>query len=106
MDIKPTVVRTGNDIGANVSTTQSAGKRTGNAPPAQGAGETNQSGSPDLTLTNTARNMLEMQSSVSKVADVDLAKVEEIRRSIEEGTYEINSAKLADNLIQSSLELP
>jgi len=102
MDIKPTVARTGNEI----SNTQVTDKRIENTSPTSKAGNNASGNAADLTLTDAAKNLLNLQAAVSQVDDVDLAKVEAIRQSIEDGTYEIDSAKLADNLIQSSLELP
>lgn len=101
MEIKPTIARMGNDV-----STEAADKKTANSNQTTKAPEVSSGNAADLTLTDTAKNLLNLQNAVGKVEEVDLEKVQAIRQSIENGTYEIDSTKLTDNLIQSSLELP
>lgn len=101
MDIKPVATRLHSDLGVN---------QTAEQPPAKpGTTQTNPdntNSTSDLSLTDAAKNLLDIQSSAEQIDDVDLNKVEAIRQAIEDGSYEIDSAQLADNLIKSSLELP
>lgn len=104
MDIKPVATNLITDLGNNrpVQTgptedqakSQAAGTNTASTPPA------------DLSLTEAARNLLDIQAAMEKIDDVDTAKVDAIRQAIEEGSYEIDTANLADNLIKSGLDLP
>lgn len=105
MEIKPTVNRMNPDPGAKIATEQTTNKMNNGAAASAGNTASNNSAA-DLTLTDTARNLLGLQNTLGNIDDIDLAKVDAIRQSIEDGTYEVDSAKLADNLIQSSLELP
>lgn len=100
MEIKPSIQVINNDVGTR---TNSDRTQTGKAPP---------SGSPpigntdDLTLTDTARNLIGLQDQLSATTEVDMEKVEAIRAAIADGSYEVDQEQLANNLIQSSLELP
>lgn len=99
MDIKPVATRLNNDLG----TTQVNDNK---ASPTAKVETAHIAEKPDLSLTDTAKNLLDLQSNLEKLGDVDFAKVEAIRQAIEDGSYEVDSAQLADNLIKSSLELP
>ncbi|MBN1240172.1 MAG: flagellar biosynthesis anti-sigma factor FlgM [Gammaproteobacteria bacterium] len=50
-----------------------------------------------VTLTDAAQRLLKAEESE---APVDRAKVEEIRRSIADGTYRPDSARIAEKLIE------
>ncbi len=104
MDIKPTIARMGNELNSTQTTDKKAVNSASSPNKAEVSSGISSNQAPDLTLTDTAKNLLDLQSSVGSVEDVDLEKVDAIRKSIENGTYEVDSAKLADNLIQSSLD--
>ena len=102
MDIKPTVAPLNNGInsagGSKPAKTESDASAS-TAKPAQGFVD-------DLSLTSTAQQLIELQTSLEQLTDVDLAKVEAIRQEIASGTYQVDAGKIADKLVESSLELP
>lgn len=96
MDIKnnliPTQPRT---TGEGRSVAENAGVRGGGA-----EGGRDQGGSGDrVTLSNTANQLSDLTRSVSEQPAVDTQRVEQIRNSIKQGTYEINAERIADRLI-------
>ncbi len=50
-------------------------------------------------ITDTARTALTLQSAVANVPDIDTARVERLRLSIEQHKYQANPAKIADRLM-------
>jgi flagellar biosynthesis anti-sigma factor FlgM len=50
-------------------------------------------------ITDTARAVLALQAAVAGVPDVNTARVEQLRLSIEQHKYQANSAKIADRLM-------
>lgn len=98
MDIKPTDNSVNRDA---ASTTKVAG---GNHSAAQ-------SGKPEvteaidkLTLTDEVAQLIELQDSLAKVPNVNNEKVEAIRQALAEGLYEIDTDRLAENLMKSETE--
>lgn len=81
------------------------GTRTESATPTQTAGKTGSleggvAPSAKVTLSNTANSLI---SSADPA--FDKAKVESVKRSIEEGSYEVNAEVIADKLIANAKEL-
>lgn len=58
-----------------------------------------------VTFTSTAAEMLRLEESLSKMPDVDNARVASIRASIDEGTYQINPEKIVDSLLKIDMEM-
>lgn len=52
-----------------------------------------------ITLTNTAEQLRETEASLASVSVVDNQKVEQIKQSIQDGSYQIDSERIADKLI-------
>lgn len=52
-----------------------------------------------VTLTNAAAQLRETEASLAGVSVVDNQKVEQIKQSILEGSYRIDSERIADKLI-------
>ncbi|QBQ53350.1 flagellar biosynthesis anti-sigma factor FlgM [Nitrosococcus wardiae] len=52
-----------------------------------------------VTLTNTAEQLRETEASLASVSVVDNQKVEQIKQSIQDGSYQIDSERIADKLI-------
>ena len=57
-------------------------------------------GSDGVHITGTARQLVELEQMVKDMPAVDEAKVARISAALEQGTYKVSSAKVADNLMQ------
>lgn len=79
----------------------SATGTTSEAASAQGRG-----GSEDtVELTDTATRLSQLAQELSAADGVDLQRVDSIRQSIAEGSYEVDAGRIADALIQQEQEL-
>ena len=58
-----------------------------------------------VQLTDTAARLSELQAEVSAAAGVDLELVEAIRQKIADGSYEIDTDRVADALMTMEKEL-
>ena len=58
-----------------------------------------------MQLTDTAARLSELQAEVSAAAGVDLELVEAIRQKIADGSYEIDTDRVADALMTMEKEL-
>jgi negative regulator of flagellin synthesis FlgM len=56
-------------------------------------------------ITDTARAVLAMQAAIASVPDVDTARVEQLRLSIDQQKYQVNAGKIADRLMSLEGEL-
>jgi negative regulator of flagellin synthesis FlgM len=54
----------------------------------------------DVHITESARQLLGLQQAIAEVPDVNAKRVEELRSAIEQQRYSVNSAKIADRLLQ------
>ena len=72
----------------------SAGSQTSSA---SASGSTAPQASDSVKLTDSAR-ALHQATSVNAQSPVDTAKVEQIRKSLADGTYHVNAGKIADRL--------
>ncbi|AFS77319.1 negative regulator of flagellin synthesis, anti-sigma-28 factor FlgM [Gottschalkia acidurici 9a] len=62
-----------------------------------------QSKKPDqVNISNMARDCQFAKNEVKKLPDIRTEKVEEIKRQIQTGTYEINADKIAEKIVESS----
>lgn len=95
---------TNNTIGSGAS----KGTRSRTSPiveqsqPANVGGQqaTAKSGSGDkVQLSQEAQKLGQLQAKINASPDVNLEKVNEIRRAIAEGRFEINPEKIAENLL-------
>ncbi len=71
-------------------------------------GERHRSGETGATAPSSSTVSLSSMSSLatmSNVGDIDTAKVEVIKAALRNGTYQIDSAKIADGMIGSVREL-
>jgi negative regulator of flagellin synthesis FlgM len=68
---------------ASVSTQQTTGKSTGD----------------QVQLSQEAQKLGQLQAKINAAPDVNLEKVNEIRRAIAEGRFQINPDKIAENLL-------
>ena len=58
-----------------------------------------------VSLTGSAQRIQALEEQVARLPIVDTQKVEEIRTSINSGTYEFNSERIAEKMIQLEKEL-
>lgn len=70
----------------------------------QGKNSTEASGD-TVTFTNTAAEMLKLEESLSNVPDIDNSRVEAIKASISEGSYQIDPEKIVSNLLNIEKDL-
>jgi negative regulator of flagellin synthesis FlgM len=54
-----------------------------------------------VTLTETARRLSDVVQTASAQPAVDSQRVEEIRRAIQEGRYEVNAERVAEKLMKT-----
>ena len=92
MNIKPP--KMGINRGAPQTNQVSGGAHTGSS-----NGPSTASSSDTVTLTNTAAEMLKLESNLAKIPDIDSALVDSIKNSIAQGKYEVNPGKIADRLM-------
>lgn len=59
----------------------------------------------NVQLSSAAQILAEATDTLSKVADVDLERVQEIRTAIEKGTYHVDPQRLAANFVDLEQKL-
>ena len=72
-----------------------------NAPsesPAAASGES-------VSITNTAADLLSLENQLRELPGVDQARVDSIRQAINDGSYQVDAARIVDSLLQSEVEL-
>ena len=57
----------------------------------------------NLMLSDNAKNFSAILNKVKEIQDIRYDKVQEIKNKIDKGIYEINSEKIADKIIESSI---
>lgn len=58
--------------------------------------------SDQVVLSQEAQTLGRLQAKINSSPDVDLEKVAEIRRAIAEGRFEINSERIAENMLNQN----
>ncbi|MCU7940329.1 MAG: flagellar biosynthesis anti-sigma factor FlgM [gamma proteobacterium symbiont of Bathyaustriella thionipta] len=58
-----------------------------------------------VNLTNSAVRIKALEEQISRLPIIDTQKVEQVRNSISDGTFEFNSEKIAEKLINYEKEL-
>lgn len=53
-----------------------------------------------VTLTSSARSLQKIEDTIAKAPVVDTAKVASVQQQLSAGTYQINSGRIADKLLQ------
>lgn len=81
---------------STAKTVDDASTPKANSAPAAAAGNTTD----QVDLTNSAQKIDQVISSLSAEPIVDRQKIDEIKSALAEGRYEINSAAIADKLIE------
>lgn len=93
---------TGHPGNSNIqqSTSQSAGVSAERNQPAPVREDTGRSSTADtVSLTDTAAKLQSLERSLDKLPVVDSERVSELRQAIADGSYEVNSARVADKLL-------
>jgi len=67
---------------------------------ASAAGASTAQTSDTVTLTNSARSLQKIEETVAKTPVVNASKVAAMRQAINSGTYQIDSGRVADKLLQ------
>lgn len=67
--------------------------------------KTTATSSDTVTFTTTASEMLKLQESLANIPDIDNSRVDTIKASIAEGTYQINPEKIVDSLLSIEKDL-
>jgi negative regulator of flagellin synthesis FlgM len=67
--------------------------------------KTTATSSDTVTFTTTASEMLKLQESLADIPDIDNSRVDTIKASIAEGTYQINPEKIVDSLLSIEKDL-
>ena len=53
-----------------------------------------------VTLTDSARSLQKIEEAIAKAPVVDTAKVAAVKQAVSSGTYQIDSGRVADKLLQ------
>lgn len=62
-------------------------------------------GSSPVSITDQARRLASLEQAVQRLPVVNEARVAEIRGAIEDGRYQINPERIADQLLRAEQEL-
>lgn len=63
--------------------------------------QTSQSSSlSDTQITDSARQLAALEQTVRDLPAIDEARVEQVRSSIQDGSYQVDAGKIADKLLQ------
>jgi negative regulator of flagellin synthesis FlgM len=57
-------------------------------------------GSDHVTLTDSARSLQKIEEAIAKAPVVNSAKVAAIKQSVNSGTYQVDTGRVADKLLQ------
>jgi flagellar biosynthesis anti-sigma factor FlgM len=67
--------------------------------------QTPSGGSESVSLTSAASELRELEKAVKAAPDVDVDRVNKIRESISNGTYQIDNDTLAQNIMRQEMSL-
>jgi negative regulator of flagellin synthesis FlgM len=68
--------------------------------PAAAATSAGSQNADQLTLTSSARSLQKIEEALAKAPVVDTAKVAAVKQAVSSGTYQIDSGRTADKLLQ------
>lgn len=57
-----------------------------------------------VTLTDAVAQLIELQDNLAQIPDVSNQRVDEIRQALADGNYQIDTSRLAQNLINTQAE--
>lgn len=103
------VIQPGNDLTANTSHARQKGLNQSvssstdktQAAPSSVVGDTEK----NVQLSTQAQSIERLEAKITASDGVDTAKVEQIKQQIAEGSYTIDSQRLADNLLKQDQSL-
>ncbi len=73
---------------------------------AAGAGDADSAGRGEsVSFTQTASDLLSLETQLRELPGIDQARVDRIRSAIDNGTFEIDTDRIVDNLLRSEREL-
>jgi len=58
-----------------------------------------------VTLTDSARTLQKLSAAIANAPVVDSAKVATVKRAVQNGTYAVDTGRVADKLLQHDSEL-
>ena len=91
--------------------TDAGTQRTGSA---ERAGQTAVDGAPrsapaagddSVSITRAAEDLLALETQLRDLPGVDASRVDQIRRAIDEGRYDVDPQRIVDGLLQSESDL-
>ena len=93
------------DINNHLSTANARTNQSRNAPADVKSAPTATNATPGTTtdtveLSDQARSMARLQQSMAAAPDVDMEKVESIKRAIAEGKFDFNPERIAENMLK------
>ena len=56
-----------------------------------------------VNLSATARDIQQLKSAINQLPDIRTEKVQELQKQIEQGTYKVDSGKVAEKMVGESL---
>ena len=62
-------------------------------------------GTDTVTVTSAAEDLIEMEKKLSNLSGADEARVASIKEQVQNGSFQIDVAKIAEKLIQQEQEL-
>jgi negative regulator of flagellin synthesis FlgM len=60
---------------------------------------------PDVQITGAARTLAALEGSLREQPAVDEARVAEVRRKLDDGSYDVNPERIADSLLRMERDL-
>jgi negative regulator of flagellin synthesis FlgM len=80
--------------------TTAVAEKTGSDAAAGAAATAASQSSDHVTLTDSARSLQKIEEAIAKAPAVDTAKVASIKQAVSDGTYQIDTGRIADKLLQ------
>ncbi len=97
---------TGFQSGQAQQRTESSQVQVGRSEPSAKQQETGRPSTVDtVSLTDTSARLRQMENTLAKLPVVDSQRVEQVRRAIADGTFEVNPAKIAEKMVGMEKEL-
>ncbi len=94
------------DLNQGSSRTERVANRTDDAGAGRAAaGEAQPTSKDTVTLTTKAVDLRKLEESLASVPDVDQARVESIRAAISDGSYQVDTGKIIDQLLSAEKTL-
>ncbi len=88
--------------GVTQANTEAGKARRGEAVEAKKAPETKDTSSGEgdsVSLSLTGKSLVSLETNLANTPDVDSAKVEALKAAVENGTYKMNAAAIADKML-------